>query len=127
MQQVRSNNHVEGWHTRINDEGRARLNFYTLVSLLFDEACLIPVQRKLLSLKKFSSKSKRRQRALNADLFNLWDAYNAQIVNPRKITALCLLNQVSALYSTFNNDSFKKCIDDDRISDSEYEEEYESD
>ena len=50
MQHVRSNNHVEGWHNRINLDGKPQMNFYDLVNLLFDEANLIPVKRELLSL-----------------------------------------------------------------------------
>ena len=52
MQSVRSNNHAEGWHRRINEDGHASINFCDLVPLLYGEAQLVPLKRELLSLKK---------------------------------------------------------------------------
>ena len=93
-----------------------------LVSLLFHEASLIPVQGKLWSLNKLSPKSRRKQIELNSKLFNIWDVYNTKTTYDENImTSMCLLHQVSTMYSNFNNDNFKKCIDDDRVSESEYE------
>ena len=67
MQHVRSNNHVEGWHNRINLDGKPQMNFYYLVNLLFDEANLIPVQREPLSRNKLSSESKKNSKNLTVN------------------------------------------------------------
>jgi hypothetical protein len=51
MQSVSLNNHAEGWHRHINEDGHASMNFYDLVPLLCGEAQLIPLKRQLLSKK----------------------------------------------------------------------------
>jgi hypothetical protein len=76
MQSVRSNNHAEGWHRRINEDGHASMNFYDLVPLLYSEAQLIPLKRQWLSKKKMLTKSRRHE--LNYDLFKLWRCYNSK-------------------------------------------------
>jgi hypothetical protein len=42
MQPIRTNNHAEGWHCRVNTKGSAGINFYDLIGLLYQEADLVP-------------------------------------------------------------------------------------
>ena len=98
-----------------------------LLSLLFDEASLIPVQRKLLSQKKLTTKARRKHIDLNAKLFDIWEDYNTKTADDKKMSSMFSLEKVSTLYSNFNNDNFQKCIDDGRVSESEYESDSESD
>uniref|UniRef100_K1QYY8 Uncharacterized protein n=1 Tax=Magallana gigas TaxID=29159 RepID=K1QYY8_MAGGI len=65
-QGVRTNNEVEGWHTRMNVQkarGCHNLPFYTLLTLLRQEADLLPLQRRLVSegtLKRLQRKTSRK-------------------------------------------------------------------
>ena len=50
QQRVRTNNDVEGWHTRlIANAGRANLTFYLLVPLLRREADLVDITQRLVT------------------------------------------------------------------------------
>ena len=90
-----------------------------------DEASLI--QRKLLSQKKLTTKARRKHIDLNAKLFDIWEDYNTKTADDKKMSSMFSLEKVSTLYSNFNNDNFQKCIDDGRVSESEYESDSESD
>ena len=75
FQSVRTNNDLEGWHTRLNARGRAGMNLYMLVALLHDESSMIPVQVLLVS----EGKLRRYQRKVFVDLqrriFGYWEEY----------------------------------------------------
>ena len=75
FQSVRTNNDLEGWHTRLNARGRAGMNLYMLVALLHDESRMIPVQVRLVS----EGKLRRHQRKVFVDLqrriFGYWEEY----------------------------------------------------
>ena len=75
FQSVRTNNDLEGWHTRLNARGRAGMNLYMLVALLHDESSMIPVQVRLVS----EGKLRRHQRKVFVDLqrriFGYWEEY----------------------------------------------------
>ena len=65
-QAVRTNNEVEGWHTRMNVDkakGAHNLPFYVLLHLLRKEADLLPLQKRLVGegkLKRYQRKSSRK-------------------------------------------------------------------
>ncbi|XP_006814468.2 uncharacterized protein LOC100373162 [Saccoglossus kowalevskii] len=60
LQTVRTNNDLEGWHSRLNKRGKkANLPFYLLVSLLHKEATYITIQAKLVSEKKLQRHQKK--------------------------------------------------------------------
>ena len=70
-QNVRTNNHVKGWHNRLNTRARtANLSFYMLVSLLKSEAELVPLQCQLLNENKLRKWQKRWQPAQKDDCGN---------------------------------------------------------
>ncbi|KAH3793309.1 hypothetical protein DPMN_154860 [Dreissena polymorpha] len=62
---VRTNNDCEGWHLKLNQQAKkANLPFYLLLTLLCEEASLLPTQVKMVSEGKLS----RRQRRKNTSL-----------------------------------------------------------
>ena len=75
FQTVRTNNDLEGWHTRLNARGRAGMNLYMLVALLHDESRMISVQVRLVS----EGKLRRHQRKVFVDLqrriLGYWEEY----------------------------------------------------
>ena len=47
---VRANNDVEGWHYKLNLKARkGQINFYSLITLLYNEARLVTLQVHLLN------------------------------------------------------------------------------
>ncbi|KAL3847154.1 hypothetical protein ACJMK2_018083 [Sinanodonta woodiana] len=47
---VRTNNDVEGWHSRLNRKARkSKLQFYVVITLLYTEAQMMPCQAKMVS------------------------------------------------------------------------------
>ena len=75
FQSVRTNNDLEGWHTRLNARGRAGMNLYMLVALLHDESSLIPVQVRLVSDGKLKRHQKKVFVNLQKKIFCLWEEY----------------------------------------------------
>ena len=67
---VRTNNNVEGWHSRLNTVVKANENFYNLVNALAKEADLIKINKKLLSENKLQ---RTKQAYLQSKIFDLWD------------------------------------------------------
>ena len=74
-QSVRTSNDLEGWHTRLNTRGRAGMNLYMLVALLYDESSLIPVQVRLVSDGKLKRHQKKVFVNLQKKIFCLWEKY----------------------------------------------------
>ena len=62
--------------------------FYLLVRRLYEEAQLLPIQRKLVSEGKVSRYQRTQVRSNQALLFNLWEQYTAD-----SISTTILLNQ----------------------------------
>ena len=81
---IRTNNHVEGWHRRLNSKAcRGQLDLYLLLSLLKDEAM---ITRREVDLLKESHVT-RVQRTLRSTerLFKLWDELLAGERSPRQL------------------------------------------
>ncbi|XP_062597880.1 uncharacterized protein LOC134259296 [Saccostrea cucullata] len=90
-QSIRTNNDVEGWHRRLNDQSpNGQLPFYVLVPLLHQEANLLPLQRKLVSEGKLC----RRQRKTGQQqrIFHLWDLYEAREIRSLRFLTKCGLH-----------------------------------
>ena len=110
MQIIRTNNDCEGWHFRIN--GRAHvsgMNFYELVSLLFDEAQDIPMERERV----VQQMSSRRQRSEYAEMQEMlqaaWGSFNDGDETPQD-----LLAGVADLFMEKTTLRFERDLDDDR-------------
>ena len=65
----RTNNDVEGWHHRINKKAKINMPFYLLLQLLYEEANKISTKFKLLSLKKFKQRLRKKYALLNRKIF----------------------------------------------------------
>jgi hypothetical protein len=70
-QHVRTNNDAEGWHNRINERARTKMNFYELVPKLFSEAKMIPLQKRLLCRDRILKRCRKVTAGVNAKLIEL--------------------------------------------------------
>ena len=75
MEFVRTNNDVEGWHTRIHrlTGNISNLDLYVLIPLLHGEALKIPLTRRLVEEEKLIRRPRSSTKALNALLTESWD------------------------------------------------------
>lgn len=82
-QPTRTNNDVEGWHRRLNKKNYDQAPpMYTLIQRL-------PLQRKLVSEGKLSRLQRKRARTTQAQIFALWDQYNAKEISTNRLLQLC--------------------------------------
>ncbi|XP_061178328.1 uncharacterized protein LOC133186965 [Saccostrea echinata] len=96
---VRTNNDVEGWHTRINaDIGKANAAFYILVPALQREARLVDLTVRLVSEEQILRCQRRRYQDLTCRLHEAWDRYTNG-----ELTASQLLRECGGVYGP-NND-----------------------
>ena len=64
MEEIRTNNDLEGWHRRLNENAkRGQIQFYLLLELLNKEASFVTIQSRLVS----EVKLKRNQRKSTKD------------------------------------------------------------
>ena len=74
---IRTNNDVEGWHSKVNLKARkGNLNFYLLLKLLHDEARMVNLQVRLLSEGKILRKQQHKYNKHHGQLVKLWEEYN---------------------------------------------------
>jgi len=93
MQSIRTNNDIEGWHRRLNFNGRHHMPLYHLVRLLEHESELITAQIRLVSEKKLQRLQRKAYAQLQRKLFDAWYAYQAGTKS-----AIALLRTCSHLY-----------------------------
>ena len=75
-QQVRTNNDVEGWHRRLNQQARrGALPLYMMIRLLHDEAETVSLQVRLMSDGRLRRYARRRYTTVNGRLWDLWTQY----------------------------------------------------
>ncbi|KAH3793873.1 hypothetical protein DPMN_147396 [Dreissena polymorpha] len=76
---VRTNNDCEGWHLKLNQHAKkANLPFYLLLTLLCEEASLLPTQVKMVSEGKLSRRQRRKNTSLQGKIFKRTRAENCQ-------------------------------------------------
>jgi hypothetical protein len=78
MRPTRTNNDVEGWHHRLNQDkkaGSGNKGLYTIAPLLIEEANLLPIQIQLISEGKLKNLQRRHVRTTQRLLFNQWEQY----------------------------------------------------
>ncbi|XP_068250151.1 uncharacterized protein [Palaemon carinicauda] len=74
---VRTNNDVEGWHHRLNRKSRkGQLNFYILLSLLYNEAKLVPLYVNFLNDGKVLRHQKTKYAKQHGRLVVLWEEFS---------------------------------------------------
>ena len=73
----RTNNDIEGWHRGLHSRacGKSQLPFYVLVELLQKEAKLVKLEVRLVNAQKLKRVQRRKYRANQARLFQMWDEY----------------------------------------------------
>ncbi|KAH3706467.1 uncharacterized protein LOC127858973 [Dreissena polymorpha] len=91
---VRTNNDCEGWHLKLNQHAKkANLPFYLLLTLLCEEASLLPTQVKMVSEGKLSRRQRRKNTSIQGKIFKLWEAYESG-----ELSVNGLLRKCSGIY-----------------------------
>ena len=88
---IRTNNDVEGWHNALNRRasGRGQLPLYLLIKFLHKEATLTALHIRLVSERKLKRIQRRKYRELQANLFELWDQYEAKERSAKRLLKAC--------------------------------------
>ncbi|XP_065928228.1 uncharacterized protein [Magallana gigas] len=96
-QSIRTNNEVEGWHTRMNIQkarGSHNVPFYVLLDLLRKEADLLPLQRLLVDEGKLQRLQRKSSKLIQARIFRLWETYSSG-----DLSTSSLLKKLGMLYT----------------------------
>ena len=88
-QTVRTNNDCEGWHHRINRAKKGNLQFYLLILLLYKEVSVLPTQIKMVSEGKLRRFQRKKTRAIQGQLFGLWDSYENNELSVNQLLKKC--------------------------------------
>ncbi|XP_041375150.1 uncharacterized protein LOC121388015 [Gigantopelta aegis] len=89
-QTTRTNNHVEGWHHRINIKaGEQQLGIYKLIPCLYQEATLLPVQSKLMQERKTGRHFRTSVCRSQQELFHNWTQYKDGDMSPAELLNAC--------------------------------------
>ena len=112
---IRTNNDVEGWHTRLNIHCGRRYNanglgLYLLIDVLGKEAELAEMYEEMLLQGQKLRRTRKNYAALNEKLKKLWVDHNQQ-----KLTTESLLVSLAQTYYDFNKNKFANCSDDTRF------------
>lgn len=75
-QPVRTNNDVEGYHSRLNKKGYPHMPFYLLIVTLHDESSYATLQVELLSSKKLVKYQKKTYKRTHSIFIKLWKDYS---------------------------------------------------
>ena len=118
MQQERTNNDAEGWHTKLNVGHASKVNLFRLVEFLKEESDLIPLQAKLLCQNQVLRKQRKDTLSLHARLYALWDSYNVGTLK-----SFNLLEKCAELYHDCNQNISKAVIIQKPANESESEKE----
>ena len=96
---MRTNNDIEGWHTRlIANAGRANLTFYLLVPLLRREADLVDITQRLVTEEQILRDHRNKYRRLQQQLQDLWKRYAND-----DLSASQLLKECAKFYGPTND------------------------
>ncbi|XP_046453634.1 uncharacterized protein LOC124201186 [Daphnia pulex] len=109
-QVIRTNNDAEGWHSRVNNRTRQMgLNFYELISVLFEEAKTIPLYAKLLGQGIDMREQRQETSDFHKELFSIWGSYSARVIRTPT-----LLDKLFELYTNNNIYITDADVDDER-------------
>ncbi|XP_052090532.1 uncharacterized protein LOC127727130 [Mytilus californianus] len=89
---IRTNNDVEGWHTRINS-GKSNVSFYVLIPELMREAEIVDLTLRLVSEEQVLRHQRRRFKDLEGRLHQFWEEYDSG-----EKTVTQLLRECSKVY-----------------------------
>jgi len=94
FQSIRTNNDVEGWHNRLNQQAcRGKLDVYQLAALLFCEADFVPLQCVLIFERRVRQHRRKCYARVQGCLDTYWMAYNTG-----EMMMLALLKKCSYVY-----------------------------
>lgn len=110
---IRTNNDVEGWHTRLNvhcgNRRRNGLPLYLLIDVLFKESQISEMYKEMLLQGHKLRRERKTYTALNEKLFKLWEDHRKNVISSESLLLSC-----AKLYSDFNLKKIKPHPDDDR-------------
>ena len=87
---IRTNNDVEGWHNRLNRRAKkGNLPFYMLLSLLYSEACVIPMQVKMVKEGKLRWYQHKHTKGVQAKVAKLWERYADKDISTSSLLKRC--------------------------------------
>ena len=91
MSPVRTNNDVEGWHNRFNNNvvTRGPVPFYHLVTELCAESTDIPVQLNLVPEGKMKRYQRKRSRQIQGQIFGQWKQYVHREITTSQLLREC--------------------------------------
>ena len=90
MQNVRTNNDVEGWHNRLNwNAGRRQTQLYLLLKLLHDEAQYVDVQTRLVQSNNLRRMERKEYRDLNIKIHKIWSKFSTGDITDKQLLASC--------------------------------------
>ena len=88
---IRTNNDLEGWHNRLKSRGSAQMPLYLMLTLLHDEAALVPIQVHLVSDNKLKRHQSVKFRNLQRKIFLYWDQYESGDKSAQQLLRACAL------------------------------------
>ena len=90
---IRTNNHLESWHSRLNNNCGRNTTFYNLLKELEREANLTEVYKKLLSERKLCQIQKEKFKKFQEKIFVLWEKYDFnEITTEDLLVEVCNMN-----------------------------------
>ena len=87
----RTNNDVEGWHTRFNVMSNisAGLNFYKIVSLLHDESATIAVTSAFIIEGVVLKRQKKLHKNIHKKINKAWDSLLSKDISAKELLRKC--------------------------------------
>ena len=87
----RTNNDVEGWHTRFNvaSNNSAGLNFYKIVSLLHDEAATVTLTRAFISEGVVLRRQRKLHKNIHKKINKAWDSLLSKDISAEELLWKC--------------------------------------
>ena len=87
MVEIRTNNDVEGWHRRLNNNAkRGQIQMYLLIH---KEANFVSVQTKLVSEGKLKRQERKKYKGLQSKLRKMWKRYNDSRMTLSHLLSAC--------------------------------------
>jgi hypothetical protein len=109
---LRTNNDVEGWHSRLNSRtgASAGMNFYTLIPLLYDEIALVPMQVAMLCQNQILRERRPQSKCVHNALMDAWKKYEDGELKSYALLKLCarINTELNALKYGKNKDDTRR-------------------
>ena len=109
-QVIRTNNDAEVWHSRVNNRTRQMgLNFYELISVLYEGAKTLPIYAKLLGQGIDMREQRQETSDFHKELFSIWGSYSTRVIRTPM-----LLDKLFELYTNNNIYVTDADVDDEK-------------